>query len=101
MTFKGDVEDLESHRGPGQGKVVLDEVQRVWREQSMWEKGLPRRQQCSGAGPCQVGGRGDQGRRLSRQAGLGQRLPDFWSQISMNLSVVASTIVGLSPRGNI
>ena len=71
MTFKGDVEDLESHRGPGQGKVVLDEVQRVWREQSMWEKGLPRRQQCSGAGPCQVGGRGDQGRRLSRQAGLG------------------------------
>lgn len=70
MTFRGDMEDLESHRGPGLGKVVLDEGQRVWREQSMWEKGLPRRQQCSGAGPCQVGGRGAQGRRLSRQAGL-------------------------------
>ena len=25
MTFRGDMEDLESHRGPGLGKNVLDE----------------------------------------------------------------------------
>lgn len=63
------MEDLESHRGPGPRKVVLDEGAACGGEQSMWEKGLPGRPAVQW-GWALPGGRQAQGRRLSRQAGL-------------------------------